>query len=102
MLSPSMNVAELVVEAGMSAGQRFPLTAHTRLGRAADNDIVLCDAQASRYHAVIALAGAEYAITDMSSANGTMVNGVRIQQPWPLHNGDLITIGSEQLRMRQG
>ena len=102
MIASSMQMAELVVEAGMDTGKRFPLKPQTRLGRAADNDIVLRDAQASRYHAMIALAGAEYVITDMNSANGTMVNGVRIRQPWPLHNGDLITIGSEQLRMRQG
>jgi len=101
MLSPSMNVAELVIEAGMDAGQRFPLTAHTRLGRAADNDIVLHDPQASRHHAVISFGGAEHAIIDLGSANGTRVNGVQIQQPCPLHHGDLIAIGSERLRLQQ-
>jgi hypothetical protein len=98
---PAMNAVELVIEAGAGAGQRFPLQAQTRLGRAADNDVVLRDPQSSRHHAVITLNGPEYAITDLGSANGTLVNGARIQQPCPLRPNDLITIGSQQLRVRQ-
>ena len=101
MLSSSMTFAELLVEAGMDAGQRYTMGQRTRLGRAADNDVVLRDPQASRYHAAITLSGSEYVLADLGSANGTVLNGVRIGQPCGLHDGDLIAIGAEQLRFHQ-
>lgn len=102
MMASAMSVAELVIESGVDAGQRFPLKAQMRLGRADDNDIVLRDAQASRYHALITLTGSEYVIADLGSANGTRVNGTPIRQPCTLHSGDVVTIGTQQLRMQQG
>jgi hypothetical protein len=101
MLASSTAFGELVVEAGFDVGQRFPLKAQTRLGRTADNDIVLRDPQASRYHAVITLSGNEYVIADQGSANGTLVNGVRIQQPYALRQGDVVSIGGERMRFQQ-
>jgi hypothetical protein len=98
--SPAV-VAELAVEEGPDGGQRFPLRESTRLGRATDNDIVLRDPQVSRHHAVINLTGTEYVIADLGSANGTKVNGVRIDQPCPLRHGDVVVVGSEQLVFRQ-
>jgi len=100
MVASPVVVAELVVEEGPDAGQRFPLKANTRLGRAADNEIVLRDAQVSRHHAVINFAGAEYVIADLGSANGTKVNGVQINQPCPLRHGDIVVLGSDQLVFR--
>jgi len=101
MMASAMSVAELVIEGGVDAGQRFPLKAQMRLGRADDNDIVLRDAQASRYHALITLTGTEYVIADLGSANGTRVNGTPIRQPCTLHPNDVVTIGAQQLRMQQ-
>ncbi len=97
MVTPAAVMAELLIQAGPDAGQHLPLRPNTRLGRAADNEIVLKDTQASRYHAIITLAGSEYMMTDLGSANGTWVNGVRLDQPRSLRHGDVITIGSEQL-----
>ncbi|MBN1580175.1 MAG: FHA domain-containing protein [Anaerolineae bacterium] len=100
--APPAGMAELIVESESHPGARFPLGPNVRLGRAPDNDIVLGDAQVSRYHATIVVAGPQYVISDLGSANGTIVNAVRIQQPTPLRDGDLITIGNERLRFRQG
>jgi Mg-chelatase subunit ChlD len=97
MAMPAAVVAELVIQTGPDAGRHLPLRPNARLGRAADNEIVLKDPQASRYHAIITLAGSEYVITDLGSANGTWVNGVRLDQPRSLRHGDVIAIGSEQL-----
>jgi hypothetical protein len=100
MVTPHAVMAELVVEEGPDAGQRFPLKPNTRLGRGPENEIVLRDPQVSRYHAVINLTGSEYVIADLGSANGTSVNGVRISQPCPLNQGDVVAIGSDQLVFR--
>lgn len=95
------NVAELIFEEGIDAGQRFVLQANMRLGRAVDNDIVLRDPQASRYHATLTLTGTGYVLADLGSANGVIVNGVRIQQPVVLRPGDVIVIGGERMRFSQ-
>ncbi len=93
--------AELVVEEGPDRGQRFSLGPNTRLGRASDNDIVLRDAQVSRHHVTITFTGSGYIIADLGSANGTLVNGARIDQPYQLRHGDVVVIGSDQLVFRQ-
>lgn len=65
----------------------------TRIGRRADNDIVLDDAAVSRHHAVIVDTGTGFVITDLRSANGIEVNHSRISNSAHLGNGDHIRIG---------
>ena len=48
------------------------------VGRAADNDIVLCDQAVSLRHVRIEPCGGGVAIRDLDSANGTFANGVRV------------------------
>jgi Mg-chelatase subunit ChlD len=100
VVSPTVRTAELTVEEGPDAGQHFSLRPNTRLGRAADNDVVLQDPQVSRHHAVVSLSGSQWTIADLGSANGTRVNGVRIDQPRPLQPGDVIVLGSNQMIFR--
>ncbi len=54
----------------------------------------------SRRHAVIMLDGDHYALSDLGSGNGSLINGARIapHQPWPLHHGDEIQLGHIKLR----
>lgn len=81
----------------------FPL--HRRplkLGRGADQDVVLLDEQksVSRAHAVVALERGRAVLMDLGSRNGTRVNGTLLspQQPMALEPGALIEIGQHQLR----
>ena len=76
-----------------AAGRRYPMRgAATRIGRLADNDIVLDDDTVSRYHAVIVDTGNSFVITDLQSANGVDVAGRRIHTSATLENGDRIRI----------
>ena len=63
--------------------EKLPLpegdSAKLRIGRELDNDIVLTDPRSSRYHAEIRRAGAILEIKDLESANGTLLNGERIE-----------------------
>jgi SARP family transcriptional regulator, regulator of embCAB operon len=68
------------------------LPAATRIGRLADNDVVLDDASVSRHHAVIIDTGTSYVITDLRSANGVDVGGVRIRGTAMLGDGDRVRI----------
>lgn len=74
--------------------QRFPLeAAAVTLGRGLESDIRLKDIKASRRHCQVVKTPKGYQCVDLSSGNGTYVNGVQIKQQM-LDPGDRITIGS--------
>ncbi|RMF01915.1 MAG: FHA domain-containing protein [Chloroflexi bacterium] len=50
-----------------------------KVGRELDNDVVLVDPRASRYHAEVRRTGNVVQIKDLESANGVEVNGEKIQ-----------------------
>ncbi|MSQ84059.1 MAG: sigma-54-dependent Fis family transcriptional regulator [Myxococcales bacterium] len=68
-----------------------------KLGAMDDNDVVLDDDQASRYHARIYQEGDDFLIEDLKSTNGTWVNRVRVRDAW-LRSGAMIRVGNTQLR----
>lgn len=63
-----------------------------RIGRGADNDIVLNDREISRNHAEVRLDGDDYILTDLGSTNGTFVNDQRIMRPIRLRDGDRLSM----------
>jgi len=69
-----------------------------KIGRAPDNGLVISDPQASSHHAEIipGPGGANYALADRNSTNGTFVNEQRLTAnvSRPLNNGDVIRIGA--------
>lgn len=70
-----------------------------KIGRDADNDVVVDNKLASRNHAVIQKIRDAYFIQDLESTNGTFVNDVRIpnNKYVKLNSGDKITIGNAAL-----
>jgi pSer/pThr/pTyr-binding forkhead associated (FHA) protein len=87
-------VAILTVTAGPDTGFKFRIkpTAITHIGREADNDVVLDDPATSRRHAQIQFQDGKYVLTDLGSANGTLVNDQRVTER-ALSDGDLIKVG---------
>jgi len=76
------------------AEQRYPLeSAAVTLGRGLESDIRLKDIKASRRHCQIVKTTKGYQCVDLSSGNGTYVNGVQIKTQL-LGSGDKITVGS--------
>lgn len=73
----------------LSGGREFPLRGPvTTIGRAPDCDVVLADLHVSSQHARICRSGDGYTVEDLRSANGTFVNGQRIQQRTALRAND--------------
>ncbi|MFI9401959.1 BTAD domain-containing putative transcriptional regulator [Nocardia sp. NPDC052316] len=68
-----------------------------RIGRMTDNDLVLDDPKASRYHAHIMPSRAGLLIKDLHSANGVFVNDDPIENGALLADGDQIRIGATML-----
>jgi ABC-type multidrug transport system ATPase subunit len=69
------------------------LTQRIRIGRDESNDWVLPDLTVSRFHAeILANEDGTYSLFDLSSANGTFLNGSRIKKS-PLTFGNTIEVG---------
>ena len=62
------------------------------IGRASDNEIVVAHQSVSAHHAIIWTEGANKVLKDLSSTNGTFLNGVRISTS-VLTEGDSIHFG---------
>ncbi len=67
------------------------------VGRSTECDITLPDPTVSRRHALIVLRVDRHVLLDDRSMNGTFLNGQRVQES-ELANGDMIELGSIQLR----
>ena len=70
------------------------------LGRDRACAVRIDSATLSRHHARIVVTNGSASIEDLSSKNGTHVNGRRVTQPMPLKDGDEIQIGSMTVTYR--
>ncbi len=92
---------QLTIVGGPKQGVIFPLRSPVvTIGRAAGNDIVLMDETVSSRHARIEQREAQIVIVDLNSANGTLVNGQRVQRA-SLAGGEVILIGNTPLRFER-
>jgi len=83
----------LIAQSGPLQGERWVLRSERLLiGRGAECDIVVPDRQISRQHARIRRAPEGIVVEDLGSKNGTHVNGVRIEAPTVLQDGDVVQI----------
>lgn len=90
-------MAKLVITLNGLNVRDYPLEAgRVTIGRNSGNDIVLNEAVVSGEHAAIQM-GHEASITDLSSTNGTRLNGAPVTKSALRHN-DVIRIGSHELR----
>ena len=92
---------EVIVVSGPDVGQRLPVSRAARtVGRNPTNDLTLTDSNASSRHAVVRFLPSGVAeLTDLSSKNGTFVNGERISSAVTVPPGATIQIGKNVLRI---
>lgn len=70
----------------------------TRVGRAADSDLVLDSQQVSRRHARIEAWDGVFRLFDEGSRNGTFVNGRRVRKSREIRVGDVLRFGDREFR----
>jgi pSer/pThr/pTyr-binding forkhead associated (FHA) protein len=96
----------LEISTGASQGIRFelikPKTIIGRAGRGDTWDINLQDRAVSRPHAQIVRQGGDFLLSDLESANGTLVNGQRLTAAHKLTHGDELVFGQDILIFRAG
>ncbi|MBE0477182.1 MAG: FHA domain-containing protein [Coriobacteriia bacterium] len=83
-------------------GVKVPLKGPVVVGRSPEADIVIADDFVSSKHARVVLAGGGGAVLeDLGSTNGTLLNGRRVTRSVPLKPGDLIGLGTVELRLER-
>ena len=72
------------------------------IGRGPGCDVRLPDPSVSHRHATVRANGAEFALVDEKSTNGTFIGGARLapNTPRPLKHGDLLRVGRVWLEVR--
>lgn len=93
--APSQALLEVVK--GHNGRQAFDLKGSSlTIGRLAENDIVLTDEMVSGCHAQLTCAGGIWSVEDKDSANGTLINNVKVTRQ-ALKPGDRLSIGQVEL-----
>lgn len=81
--------------------KRVEIERRVRIGRQADNDLVVSDPGISRHHAEVINEQGTCTLHDLGSTNGTYVNGSVVTEH-ALRDGDRITLGSSVVEFRRG
>jgi transcriptional regulator with GAF, ATPase, and Fis domain len=69
-----------------------------RIGRSVDNDLRLAGKLVSRQHCRLERDGEVWYVVDLGSANGTLVNGQRVERA-ALHSGDEVVLSGARLQV---
>ena len=81
------------------AGERVSVAAGTvTIGRLSDCTVPVNDSNVSRRHCEVRATGSAVIVVDLGSTNGTKVNGVRIEGEQALAHGDVVSVGTLDLR----
>ena len=70
------------------------------VGRGLNNDVILEDTRVSRNHAQLRYRSRRFWITDLSSTNGTYVNGEQVEER-ALRDGDVISLGGLEVAFKE-
>ena len=90
--------AEVTVYSPLFSPFRQPLQGEAvSIGRASDCSIPIKDRYLSRKHAEIVAVGNGWMLKDLGSANGTYLNGSRVERDEVLKTGDRIRLGDTEI-----
>ena len=97
-MEPSAPRAEVTVYSPLFSPFRQPLQGSTvSIGRASECSIPIKDRYLSRRHAEIIAIDGSWILKDLGSANGTYLNGTRVERDQPLKPGDRIRLGDTEI-----
>jgi sigma-B regulation protein RsbU (phosphoserine phosphatase) len=90
--------AEVTVYSPLFSPFRHPLQGQAvSIGRASECSIPIKDRYLSRKHAEIVLIEGAWVLKDCGSANGTYLNGTRVDRDYALKTGDRIRLGDTEM-----
>ncbi|HKA66487.1 MAG TPA: FHA domain-containing protein [Solirubrobacterales bacterium] len=83
---------------GLEPERRFDLIGGLSIGRSKESDVRIDDRYASSLHARLFSREGRYFVEDMSSTNGTLLNGATLKGEAELIDGDTVQIGDTAFR----
>ncbi len=90
---------ELVLIQEDGSRRSFPLnSSEVQIGRSSKNDISFTEKSVSRKHCKLSQNGENWLIEDLSSTNGTYVNGAKVEKE-KLKGGEKIKLGRLELEL---
>jgi pSer/pThr/pTyr-binding forkhead associated (FHA) protein len=90
-----MPTAYLVSMSPAEDGKRYPIASRVSyIGREETNQITISNEAISKKHAKMTFTDGKFYIEDLSSSNGTFLNGTRVHARSALKNGDLLRLGA--------
>ncbi len=92
--SVNNDVAKFCVDCGALIGVTASKNSTVKVGRNTVNDLVISASGISNFHCELVISGGSVTIRDLSSTNGTFVNGVRITEKL-LQKSDTVTLGRQ-------
>lgn len=93
-------IAKLIVASGKSAGRSISIKRNKLLiGRAEECDVRPLSEDVSRRHCEVIVGPADVWVADLGSRNGTFVNGQRIGEKIKVVDGDILRVGSLELKV---
>lgn len=87
---------------GLGRGERFDLIGGLSIGRSKESDVQIDDRYASGLHARVFSREGRFFVEDMSSTNGTLLNGAELVGEAELVDGDTVQIGDTEFRFEAG
>jgi len=96
-------MARLVLLSEGLTGRSYELKVDTTtVGRVADNAFEIPEASVSSHHAEILLRGQDVVVRDLNSTNGTFINGERVEGEAVLKPGQILRLGTIDMRLETG
>lgn len=99
--APPSRAATLTCLTGLDVGRCHALAeACTDIGRGDGTALRLRDRAVSRMHARVRREDSSFVLEDLGTPNGVFLNGVRLESPAPLADGDVLELGRSLLRFQ--
>src|SRR5208283_5585953 len=92
-------MAKLVVlSAGMTGRTQDLKVEKTTIGRVEDNTLQIAEPSVSSHHCEVLLRGGEVVVRDLSSTNGTFINGEKVTES-VIKPGQILRLGQIEMRL---
>ena len=96
-------MAKLIFISSDFAGRAYELVLEkTTVGRGDKNTLVIRDGSVSASHCEVLTFGTEVIVRDLDSANGTFVNGARLQGQTQVKSGQILRFGKVEAKLELG
>jgi pSer/pThr/pTyr-binding forkhead associated (FHA) protein len=92
-------MAKLVLLSAGMTGRTYDLKAEkTSIGRVEDNQFQIAEPSISSHHCEVLLRGNDVVVKDLTSTNGTFINGEKVTES-PLKPGQILRLGQVEIRL---